>query len=134
MTAANPDAAPPREFYDAPVRDLGDPATDPPLTVRVRAEPGDRHARLFDRDTTRAVKMDGPSRAPWIEVAGTEVGWRFTNDDVRDWPVVPALFVSVPWTFAANHGPTLADHLATRHGRGDMDVDSFRGGNIGDKT
>lgn len=127
MTAANPDAPAPREFYDAPVRDLGDPATDPPLTVRVQGGQ-DRHVRLFDRDAIRAIKMADPGRAPWIEVAGTEVGWRFTDADVRDWPVVPALFVSVPWTLAANHGPTLADHLATRHGRGDMDVDAFRGG------
>lgn len=110
------------EFY-APARrdDLGDPATDPPLTVRVRAEPGDQHARLFDRDAVRAVKTDDRDSCPWFVVTGGSYAW-FTDEQVSTWPVVPAYAVSAPWTRAAQAEPAPATHE-----RGDMDVDAFRG-------
>lgn len=121
MTAANPDA--PREFYGpAPDVDLGDPALDPPCTIRVQGG-HDRHTRLFDRDAVRAVKTADPGRAPWVEIAGTEIGWRFTDDDVRDWTVAPVPFATTPWALTATR-PTgsAAPELV-----GDMGVESFRG-------
>ena len=113
------------EFY-APARrdDLGDPATDPPLTVRVQADPADQHARLFDRDAVRAVLTDANLGWPWLLVAGGRVGARLSHDEVRTWPVVPAYAVSAPWTLNAQQtAPAPAAHE-----RGDMDVDAFRGG------
>jgi hypothetical protein len=123
MTAANPDA--PREFYDTPVRDLGDPATDPPLTIRVQGGQ-DRWTRLFDPIAVRAIKT---TEGHWVLVGGDteDIGEDRYDDEVRGWPVMPALFASTPWG-DTNHGPTLADHLTTRHDRGDMDADAFKGG------
>ena len=115
------------EFYGpAQPRDLGDPATDPPLTVRVQADPGDQHARLFDRDAPRAVLTSDPHGLRWFVVAGrdrVQEGRWLTDDEVRTWPVVPAYAVSAPWTLAAAQ-PAPA---TSAHERGDLDVEAFRG-------
>lgn len=114
------------EFRDkAPVRDLGDPATDPPGTVRVYVEPeesDDQHARLFDHEAMRVIKTSG---GYWIIFGGDDydVGEPRYDDDVRTWPVVPAYAVSAPWTRAADQ-PAPA---TTAHERGDLDVQAFRG-------
>ncbi|MBW0090514.1 hypothetical protein I4I73_21325 [Pseudonocardia sp. KRD-184] len=112
-------------FYAAPVRDLGDPAADPPGTVRVDADPTDQHAHLFDRDARRAVKtaQTRPAGQRWVLISGArDITW-FYDDEVASWPVVPAYAVSAPWTLAAAQ-PAPA---TPAHERGDLDVEAFRG-------
>ena len=122
-----------REFPDKPrPRDThGDPALDPPCTIRVQGGE-DRRTRLFDPNALRAVRTTSVAE-PWLVVAGPdsgtwspyEVGDVLTHDDVRNWTVVPALFVTVPWSRSAGHVPD-EGALAPAE-RGDLDVEAFRG-------
>lgn len=113
------------EFY-APraAPDLGDPALDPPCTIRVQGGE-DRRTRLFDPHARRAVLTDDLGDLRWIVVAGTEPGEWLTDAQVRGWTVVPALFVTVPWTRTTGRAPHEGAIASVE--RGDMDVDSFRG-------
>lgn len=119
------------EFY-APraAPDLGDPALDPPGTIRVEGGE-DRHVRLFDPAARRAVRTS-VAFPPWVLIAGEDApppflrpGDPLSHFDVRDWTVVPPLFVTVPWTRTTGRVPH--EGAITSVERGDMDVDSFRG-------
>lgn len=119
MTAANPDA---REFYGpAPALDLGDPALDPPCTIRVQG--GQDRATRYSPHALRAVRTTSDAE-PWVLVAGPRgVGGWLTHGDVAAWPVMPAVFATVPWAITATR-PTGA---AAPELVGDMGVESFRG-------
>lgn len=124
MSAANPDAAP--EFY-GPARtvDRGDPATDPPMTVRVQN--GEDRAVRYSATARRAIKTDDPRLFdPWIVVAGPPVGQWLTDDEVRTWPVVHPIVNAAAFRLAAGDGQT--GHGQQVHERGDLDVDAFKGG------
>lgn len=109
------------EFY-APraAPDLGDPALDPPMTVRVHR--GEDRAVRYSPDALRAVKT---SERTWLLVAGDtdDIGETRLDDDVRGWPVVHWLICE---TAFARHTPATPAMLQPAE-RGDMDVDSFRG-------
>lgn len=120
MTAANPDA--PREFYGpAPTAAPTDPALDPPCTIRVQG--GQDRATRYSPHALRAVRTSFPTNWPWLLVAGPPTPGRLhlTDDEVADWPVMPAVFATVPWKRAPARvepaGPLV----------GDMDVEAFRG-------
>lgn len=75
------------EFYDDGKQvTLGDPSTDPPLTVRI--EPG-RHWR--DHEARRAILTTvGWGRRPWLQVTGMERddgSVLLTHAEVASWPV-----------------------------------------------
>lgn len=71
-----------REFQDrARERDLGDPATDLPLTLRVYPDddPSDPSAR-------RVVKVGQDDSPPWLRITGGRSGMGYDNAEVADWP------------------------------------------------
>jgi hypothetical protein len=110
------------EFYGpGSPRGLGDPASDPPLTVRVQG--GQARANRYDPDALRVIRTADVGGAPWVEVAGPEIGWRFTDADVAGWPVVAAVVNAAAF---ARHDATSGTPAQIVE-RGDMDVDSFRG-------
>lgn len=127
MTAANPDAAP--EFYGpARTADLGDPALDPPMTVRVRG--AEDRASRYAADAWRAVRTTRLGTRAWLLVAGPSdeewlIGGWLHDDEVRTWPVVHSTVNSAAFRLAAGHQ---AGHGEQVHERGDLDVDAFRGG------
>ncbi len=125
MTAANPDAAP--EFYGSPRSvDFGDPTLDLPMTVRVLN--GQDRAVRYSAAAVRAVRTTDTDETPWFIVAGAddEAGHRWLSDDeVRDWPVCPAVVNAAAFRLAAGDQ---TGHGRQAHDRGDMDVDAFRGG------
>lgn len=128
MTESNPDApAPRREFYDQTSHDVGDPADDLPLTVRVQG--GQDRAVRYSADAMRAVRTTATDAYPWVIVAGpAAVGASLSDAEVRDWTVMPALFVSTPWAMeAARTASGQPGHGAQVHERGDLDVEAFRG-------
>lgn len=85
------------EFYAPPVRDLGDPAQDPPMTVRV-----ERWADRRRTDVRRAVKVDDPRLFdPWIVLSGGMPGVWLTDDHVRTWPVCPDVVTQAAYALAA---------------------------------
>jgi hypothetical protein len=111
------------EFYRPPaLKPLGDPASDPPLTVRVQG--GQDRATRYSPDALRVIRTADVGAAPWVEVAGPEIGWRFTDTDVAGWPVVAAVVNETAFARpAAAPGPP-----AQSIERGDMGVEAFKGG------
>lgn len=110
------------EFY-APraARDLGDPALDPPMTVRVHR--GEDRTVRYSPDARRAVRTTSDTE-PWVLVTGSGgVGGWLSHGDVQDWPVAHWLVCE---TAFARHAPSRPAVLQPVE-RGDMDVDSFRG-------
>lgn len=112
------------EFYAPPPteRDLGDPATDPPMTVRV-----EDWSRRMQTDVRRAVRSDRRhAGAVWVVVAtgGVDVDAPdcLAHDDVRTWPVCPDVVNQA--AYAA--GRTSTGHGEQAHERGDMGVEAFR--------
>lgn len=114
------------EFHDpSPPDDLGDPALDAPMTVRI--EPG---RRWSDPSARRAVRTDGRSPLPaaWVLVTGGDPSmncWPYLkHDEVRSWPVTHAIEYAAAFRHAS--GRTEIEQ-ATSAGRGDMDVEAFKG-------
>ncbi|MGD9991121.1 hypothetical protein [Pseudonocardia sp.] len=73
-----------REFRDkARERDLGDPATDLPLTLRVHPDddPMDPHARRVIR-----ADSDGEDNYHWMQVTGPDALEHWEDVGVADWP------------------------------------------------
>lgn len=100
---------------------LGDPAQDPPMTVRVH--PDDDPA---DQDARRVIRTaDVSPTGLWILVTGDwGVGNGHYHADVADWPV------QYPIRYCATYRHAAAE--AQRRGqvrsdeRGDMDVTAFK--------
>ncbi|HEY8590207.1 MAG TPA: hypothetical protein VIL55_11710 [Naasia sp.] len=98
----------PREFPDRPqAADLGDPALDPPMTVRV-----ERWEDRMRDDVRRAVRTSA-DLPPWIVVAAPEsdslitfnVGDYLSHYDVRTWPVCPAVVNEAAYPPRRRTGP-----------------------------
>lgn len=110
------------EFYAAPVNPprLGDPALDPPMTVRV-----ERWEDRMRTDVRRAIKTDDGPRYTWLIAVGGagEVGEFLSDDEVATWPICPAVVNQA--AYAVNRAPREG---AVRPLVGDMDVDAFKGG------
>jgi hypothetical protein len=71
------------EFRDkARPAELGDPATDRPLTYRVHPDDDPR-----DPNARRAVRLaQRPNGWPWVYVTGPDAGYLIEHADVADWP------------------------------------------------
>jgi hypothetical protein len=120
------------EFYGSPVvvPDLGDPATDPLLTVRM--QPPDTQARRLDPRTRRVVKLD-PSSAGWHEVG--DHAWDMVPDpwhmdyDVRDWVRQDPITLGVAMDRGAGKAvpPPAGKASSAAELVGDMGVESFKG-------
>lgn len=111
------------EFPDkAPAREVGDPALDPPMTVRV-----ERWADRKRTDVRRAVKSDMSGGHRWSILVG-EIGrggrW-LSDDDVRAWPVCPDVVTQTAYALAA--GRITAGGGERQDKRGDLDVTVFKG-------
>jgi hypothetical protein len=117
------------EFYAAPKGpDLGNPATDRFLTVRI--EPPYTWERRHDPAVRRALKI-GRGDLPWtvfeLGAAGPHEDHWASDEQVADWPIQS--FIEAFVAGAKLDGP-LQPGRATgeqRHERGDMDVDAFAG-------
>lgn len=110
------------EFYAPPPteRDLADPATDPPMTVRV-----ERWADRYRTDVRRAVKTDARDGIPrFVVTAADYPGDWLTDDEVASWPVCPDVVNQAAHALAA--GRTSTGHGEQAHERGDMGVEAFR--------
>jgi hypothetical protein len=103
------------DFYGpaAPV-DLGDPRTDPPMTVRVHPDDDPRSP-----DARRVIRTDNPW---YVRVTGLLGGDGRYPSAVATWPVQHWLVVATAFRHAAHRASTMAEPV------GDMDVDAFRTG------
>jgi hypothetical protein len=115
------------EFYDErePER-LGDPALDPPMTVRVHPDDDP-----FDPAARRVIKTDDPDPEPWQLVTGYAHGFAhpldtwYADAHVVRWPVTH------PIQYTTAHRHAAADDARQGRGpgvRGDLGVDAFKGG------
>ena len=105
------------DFYGpAAPADLGDPATDPPMTVRVHPDDDPRSPAA-----RRAVRTDD---GWWIvATAGGQCMPRMrAPQTVADWPVQHPLVYCTAFRHAAHRATATAEPV------GDMDVDAFRTG------
>jgi hypothetical protein len=105
------------DFYGpaGPV-DLGDPATDPPMVVRVHPDDDPRSP-----DARRVIRAD---TGWWLVVTcrwGVDEG-ALVSSDVADWPVQHPLLYCTAFHHAAHRASVTAEPV------GDMDVDAFRTG------
>lgn len=110
-----------KEFYGpAEAAQLGDPAADPPLTVRM--QPPVTWGRRFSPITPRVVKV-GPDQ--WCEVFD-RFYWR-GDEEVADWPVQHPLEYGL--AMRKTLGPLQPGRASAAQPteRGDMDVEAFRG-------
>lgn len=85
----------------------GDPATDPPMTVRVHPD-DDPH----DPAARRAVRISGRSEAwPWVNVTGEDAGYLIEHRDVADWPITHPIVYCTAFRHAirAGHGRRAAE-------------------------
>ncbi len=114
------------EFYRPPApKPLGDPASDPPMTVRVQG--GHDRAVRYSATARRAIRTTSTSE-PWVLVAGppgAAVGGWATHADVAGWPVVADVVNQAAF---ARHGHVPSEGALRVAERGDMDVDAFKGG------
>ena len=107
------------DFYGpAAPADLGDPATDPPMTCRVHPDDDPRSA-----SARRVIRTDSdlPQDA-WVMVTGVgPFRWHY-HENVADWPVQHPLVYCTAFRHAAHRSTTTTEPV------GDMDVDAFRTG------
>lgn len=114
------------EFPDKPVSAaLGQPELDPPFTWRVHPDdqPMDLHARRVMRVPDRS---DEPALMVWVVVSGSGTGYWHRHDEVAAWPYTSDTVAGAAVIVAAGRGPR--EGLVQPAERGDMDVDSFKGG------
>lgn len=105
------------DFYGpAGPMDLGDPATDPPMTVRVCPEDDPRSP-----DARRAIRTDSDAW-PWLRVTGGMPGMGYYAHELATWPVQHPLLYCTAFHHAAHRASLRAEPV------GDMDVDAFRTG------
>ena len=87
------------EFYGpAAETSLGDPATDPVLTVRV--SPPDTQVRRLDLDTPRAVKVD---QWTWVVTGTGDPGHFVHGSQVATWPVEHPISYGAAQRLARGH-------------------------------
>ena len=88
-----------REFPDrARAVDLGDPATDPPLTMR--RHPDDNP---MDPAARRVIRSSHDCGTPWLGIAGGVVEIPLPHREVANWPYTSMLIASA--AFALADGP-----------------------------
>lgn len=132
-------AAPPEPSFYAPASPpfLGNPATDPPMTVRV-----ENWDRRFERDVRRVIKNGYAGYGPngkWfivtgpLDIATDAMSTRvlLDDEDVADWPIAHP----TTYTTAFRHQEArraqekAADELAINQKiTGDMGAEAFKGG------
>lgn len=121
-TGADP-AAPKQEFYREPKGpELGDPAQDPPFTIRI--QPPYTRERAYDPLTPRVLKLhrdDGGH--PWVQVTGHGATLFWNDDYVRSWPLQHHLVAGV----AVSGYREKSEPKASTVLEGDMDVEAFKG-------
>lgn len=121
------------DYYAEPEPEpLGDPALDPPMTVRHHPDDNPR-----DPKARRVIRSDqgvgrNPGNAGWTIITGDRhwfSGLRagLYHHEVADWPVSHGFLYSVAFRHAEAAAARRGDH-AQAADRGDMDLDAFRGG------
>lgn len=103
---------------------LGNPAEDPPLTIRVHPDDDPKSP-----DARRVVKTDRPGGGLWLQLTGPTggaIGFGCHHETVAGWPVQHWLLAATTYGHAAAEERRRAQAEQAIE-RGDMDVVAFKG-------